>query len=139
MSFRGVSLPNNSYVDIGGFDDIGAGVTQVCDAQALLCHTDKRDCCSPPQTSSRNKLGDWYFPNRTAIVAITETFEKGLHDYFARNRDLGVIRLYVSGVPLERGRFQCEVPNANDVMETLYANICELMAIIYFVEHSKIK
>ena len=128
MSFRGVSIPSDSYVDIGDFDDIRASGTEICDAYALLCHTDKSTCCYVVQTlhgDSHRLLGDWYFPNGTSVDSIIQTLNRGLHDYFARNRGLSVIRLFVSGTPMERGRFRCEIPDANGVTQTLYANICE--------------
>ena len=135
MSFRGVSIPNDSYVDIGGFDDIRANGTKICDAHALLCHTDKSDCCHTVQTLHGDRpLGDWHFPNGTRVDSFTLSLNHG-HDgrYFARNRDLSVIRLYISGTPVERGRFRCEIPDANDVTQTLYANICELVNIKFSI------
>ena len=126
MSFRGVSIPNDSYVDIGGFDDIRANGTEICDAQALLCHTDKSTCCHAVQTLHGDRLlGDWYFPNGTTVDSVIQTLNRGLHDCFAKNRGLSVIRLFVSGTPTERGRFRCKIPDANGVMQTLYANIRE--------------
>ena len=44
-----------------------------------------------------------------------------------------MIRLYISGTPVERGRFRCEIPDANDVTQTLYANICELVNIKFSI------
>ena len=120
LSFRGVAIPNDSYVDIGDFDDISANRTEVCDAHALLCHTDKSNCCNVVQTLHEDMLlGDWYFPNGTIVESFIRTLNSGLCCYFARNRGLSVIRLYVSGVPTERGRFLCEIPNANGVTHNL--------------------
>ena len=126
MSFRGVFIPNDSYVDIGGFDDICANGTEICDAHALLCHTDNSTCCHAVQTLRGDRLlGNWSFPNGTTIDSIKQTLNRGLRGYFARTRGLSVLRLFVSGTPKERGRFHCEIPDANGVTQTLYANIRE--------------
>ena len=116
-----------AYVDINDFDDVSASNTELCSAHALLCHTDKRDCCHTVQTSPGRPLGTWHLPNGTTVMSIAEKLNSELlnHDFFARNRDLSVIRLYVSGAPTERGRFRCEIPDANNVTQTLHANICE--------------
>ena len=117
-------------MDIGDFDDISTNGTEVCDAHALLCHTDKSNCCHAVQTLRGDMLlGDWYFPNDIIVGSFIQTLKSGLRDYFGRNRGLSVIRLYVSGAPTERGRFRCEIPGANGVTRNLYANICELMTI----------
>ena len=40
-------------------DDIGENDT------ALLCHTNKTDCCRGPL--DHNKAGEWYYPNGTEV------------------------------------------------------------------------
>ena len=111
-------------MDIDDLDDISASSTELCNAHALLCKTDKADCCHSLQTGGEYGLGNWYFPNGTSVEYVTQS---GLNsNFFGRNRGLSVIRLYRYGHPLLRGRFRCVVQDAGGVDQTLYANICEL-------------
>ena len=134
MELLGVTLPNNSFVN---FEDIlDTTSTPLPDnglsPLALQCQTDLVDCCNPPHT----RRGNWYYPDGTVIV----------HDAggasFRRNRGpngphgpgrqmvYGVVRLWRRGIPPERGRFRCEIPNAANpnVSQILYMHICELKA-----------
>ena len=107
---NGAVIDNDSYVDV---DDIGQG------DNALFCNTDKNDCCD----RAHGRAGEWYFPNRTQVQ--TEGVARAISSssYFFRNRGQRVIRLNRVNNPLERGRFQCEVPNAEEEMQTLHINI----------------
>ena len=90
-------------------DDIGK------DDDALLCHTDKRDCCG----EYSNRAGEWYFPNgaKVGVEGISE-------DEFYRDRGTQVVRLNLrQGTSTERGLFRCEVPDSINVMQTVYVNI----------------
>ena len=111
LTLNGTSIAANSYVDV---DDIGEG------DDALLCHTDRFNCCTSPNTA-----GQWYFPNRS-IVKI-----EGLsppENVFFRNRGQSVVRLNRRGNPSERGLFRCEVPtNIGDILQNIYVNIGMLM------------
>ena len=92
-------------------DDIGQG------DNALLCNTNKTNCCD----RVHGLAGEWYFPNGARVQ--TEGAAKASHDYFFRNRGQRVIRLNRVNNPLERGQFQCKVPNAEEEMQTLHINI----------------
>ena len=93
-------------------DDIGEGNTA-----ALLCHTNKTNCCTNEMGQTR--AGEWYFPNGTSVGV-----EGASQDEFYRNRGTQVVRLnHRQGTPTERGRFRCEVPDSNNVMQTVYVNI----------------
>ena len=93
--------------------------------EALLCLTDLEDCCNSPHT----KHGHWYYPNGSTV-----SFDDMNSNTFQRNRDAnqiindqrfyGSVRLFRRGVPSERGRFRCELPNAADINRIFYANIC---------------
>ena len=90
-------------------DAIGEG-----DDAALLCHTNKTDCCDKP-----NKAGEWYYPNGT-IVGIKAKSQDG----FYRNRGTQVVRLNRhNGSFTERGLFQCEIPDSNNMNQTVYVHI----------------
>ena len=56
VSLNGAAIANGGYVNI---DDIGEG-----DFSALLCHTNKEDCCKGVMSRAG---AEWYFPNRTKI------------------------------------------------------------------------
>jgi hypothetical protein len=106
LSLKGEIIANNSYV---GIDDIGE------DDDALLCHTNKTDCCH----ESYNRAGEWYFPNGM-IVKI----EGRSADEFYRDRRAQVVRLNRrQGTFTVRGLFRCEVPDANNKWQTIYVNI----------------
>ena len=113
LSLGGTAIANDGYVDV---DDIG-----FYNDHALLCHTDKTDCCR-----GSNTAGDWYFPDRTRVGSNTENINLRHTRYFFRNRDNSVVRLRRREAPTERGRFYCEVPNASDVNQTIYVNIGKL-------------
>ena len=95
MSLKGVSIPNDSYVDI---NDIGEG------DNALLC------CCS------KSRTGEWYFPNGSQVeIQGTRKSHSNLN-YFYRNRldsthmpQSQQVRLNRIKHPPESGRFRCEV------------------------------
>ena len=91
-------------------DDIGV------EEAALLCHTNKTNCCGLP-----NRAGEWYFPNGTRVGI------KGVsQDEFYRNRGPQVVRLNRRQGTLnftDRGLFRCEVPDSRNVNQTVYVNI----------------
>ena len=115
LSLKGVFIANNSYVFVR---DIGEG-----DAAALLCHTNKTDCCGYPY-----RLGEWYYPNGTKVNI--EGFYPP-ESLFYRNRGQSVVRLNHRGSPSPRGRFRCEVPDANNNMQNVFINIGICNAILY--------
>ena len=121
MSLRGVAVPNNSYVDV---NDIGEGGPDgISDAVGLLCHTNKVDCCADDHVSDGGVLGEWFLPNGTIVNNRRNNTDSRSMDFFYRNRFQSVVRLLRVGHPIVRGLFRCEIPNANNVFETLYVNI----------------
>lgn len=107
---RGAYITNGSCVLA---DDIGEN------EDALFCHTDKISCCR----SSRE--GEWYFPNGSQVG-----IEGNAYNFFYRNRDnTGQVRLNHRGNSIERGLFNCQVPNENGVIQTLnvYIYVCKLV------------
>ena len=122
MDLNGLALPNNSLVD---FDDIpnlstGGGVV---DDSVLNCRTDLEACCNAAQPNLPAPVGEWYYPNGTALTLDTSPAGGAT---FRRNRGLMIVRLWRRDTPTERGRFHCELPNAQNVNQTVYVNICEL-------------
>ena len=124
LSHRGVAIANNSYVDI---DSIGSD-----DDGALLCHTDKTDCCNSTiaPNGTTEMSGHWYNPYGVAIESQDDNEEATMGDMsatsFAVSRGQNVIRLsQVNSSSRELGHFYCEVPDANDINQMLYISICE--------------
>lgn len=106
---RGEAIANDGYVDA---DQIGY------DGTALMCHTNKTDCCGHPH----DRAGHWYYPNGTQVDSYTNNILKA-SDFYSRDRRNSVVRLRTVGHPPERGRFYCEVPDANGRNQTVYVNI----------------
>ena len=123
MDLNGVTLPSDSLVD---FDDIPnvAGGGSATGVDVLNCRTDLEACCNAgAQMLPAPGVGEWYYPNGTALPFDTSP-EGGTT--FRRNRGLMNVRLWRRDTPTERGRFRCELPNAQNVNQTVYVNICEL-------------
>ena len=109
LSLNGHFIANNSYVDV---DDIGE------DDDALLCHTDKPDCCNPFLVYGI-RAGEWYYPNGSRVG-----IQGGYQDEFYRNRRAQVVRLNRrQGTFTARGLFRCEVPDASGIIQTVFVNI----------------
>ena len=119
VDLNGVTLLNNSLVD---FEDIPNPLTDggVVDDSVLNCRTDLEECCNDALQNLPAPVGEWYYPNGTAL-----DFDAG-GATFRRNRGLMNVRLWRRNTPPERGRFCCELPNAQNVNQTVYVNICEL-------------
>ena len=104
--------------------------------EALLCVTDLEDCCDSPRTVR----GDWYYPdgrrvelNPTASVTFRANRGPNVEEN-GQTQFYGSVRLFRRyGNPPGRGRFRCELPSrANpNVNQTLYANIGELLELLY--------
>jgi hypothetical protein len=106
LSLKGTTIANHSYVDVG---DIGANET------GLLCHTNKTDCCGVLP----NRAGEWYFSSGTRVenMAVSQV-------EFYRNRGMQVVRLnHRERTSKQRGRYRCEIPDANSNMQSIYAYI----------------
>lgn len=96
----------------------------------LICHTNKIDCCR------NNTLGDWFYPNGTIVESYTDYKSRNISEFFARSRTQSIVRLATGDTPglqvyvgpPERGQFYCKVPDANNVNQTVYVNICKLIA-----------
>ena len=123
ITIRNASVSDNGYIP---FDLIGTGKN----SEAVLCHTDDPSCCD----KDRDNPGNWYYPNGSLVESLTSIEGQGgsLHN-FARNRGTGesVVRLYRTknnnSAP-ERGRFRCDIHDADGSCYQLYVNICKLEA-----------
>ena len=99
---------NNSEVSMF---EIGEG------EQALLCKTDKKDCCG----TVPNRFGEFYYPNGVQVPIA------GFGDSFYRNRGEQLIRLNQrAGVALSEtstGIYRCEIPDASGVVKKVFINL----------------
>ena len=119
LTLNGETIPNDSYVlvtDISVYNS------------SLHCHTDRSGCCRGIDAPDGAAQGHWYRPNGTQVrsFALEEAINfRATRNFFYRNRGVGVVRLNRIGTPPERGRFCCEVPNADGANVTVYVNIGE--------------
>ena len=120
MELMGVTLFNNSYVDIDDIPSLSTYGGAIESDGVLVCRTDLIQCCNQDEQNLEISLGEWYYPNGSFI-----DFNSHGGVTFRRNRHQSVVRLWRKGNPPERGRFHCEVPNAANINQTIYTNICE--------------
>lgn len=105
FELNGKSYANNSAVRLV---DIEEG------ENALFCKTNKEDCCGNPP----NRFGEFYYPNGVQVP-----IKKQLHGLY-RNRDNKFIRLNrKAGVSSPLGRYRCEIPDADSVLQNVYINL----------------
>ena len=103
---HGQTYLNNSNVAI---NDIGEG------DNALLCVTDKPDCCKPPNGSLQ---GDFYYPDNTLVR------NQAKYDSLYRNRGPQVVRLNRrSNTHSPTGIYKCEIPDFTGWNRIIYINI----------------
>lgn len=103
---RGRTYLNNTIVLI---TDIGE------DDNALLCVTDKRDCC---RTEDGQLVGEFYTPDNNQVGV------RSSGNSFYRNRGLQIVRLNRRDDALSpTGRYRCMVPDSSGRSQNLYINI----------------
>ena len=104
LSLRGTTYQNNSLVSLEDIGDSGVN--------GLLCETDLADCCrtsdTPPGYPS---LGDWFFPNGTAVPNTVIDIINGVNIIwkFYRNRDHRMVRMNRRRGGVD-GIYHCEIP-----------------------------
>ena len=98
---------NNSILSL---KEVGEGES------ALYCKTDKVECCA----AQPNRAGEFYYPSGEQVPI------KRLQHGFYRNRGDQLIRLNRrEGITSPTGRYQCEIPNADDKMVKIYITLME--------------
>ena len=102
---RSRAYQNNSLVSL---EDIGQG------RDALYCIANTSACCRPPYTL--RALGNWFFPNGTRV------FSSGLKWDFHRTRGRMVVLLQRRKGG-ENGMYRCDVPDATNVLQTIYIGV----------------
>ena len=111
LSLNGETIPNDGYVLASA---IGTG------SSGLHCNTNRSDCC---RGADGGPHGHWYHPDGREVMSYTA--ENYAVNFFFRDRATGTVRLNRNGNPTDRGRFRCEIPDANGVTMILYVNIGE--------------
>ena len=96
---------NNSLVSL---ENIGEG------RDALFCIANISACCRPPYTP--RALGNWFFPNGTRVPS------SGLKWDFHRTRGQMVVLLQRRRGG-ENGIYHCVVPDATNVIQTIYIGV----------------
>ena len=134
----GATIPNNSIVDIENVlytDCAGEFPRNGWPAQndrAVLCVTDLVNCCD------RQDFGNWYLPNGS-IVPVNTGFgfrsNRGQNEVVDGHHFYGSVRLYRLFSSRLRGRFRCELPDADSVIQTLYANIGKMYQYLYIYSY----
>ena len=123
LSLHGVVIANNSYVisDRIGNNDTGA----------LLCQTDKTDCCNSSLSPNGTELGNWYSPDGSLIEDLNSgsgmPVDSIKPNSFLVNRGGSVVRLLrpQSVSSSELGRFCCELSDAEGAIQRVYVIICK--------------
>ena len=101
-------LRGNTYLDgdIILITDIGQN------DNALLCVTDREDCCAP------QLFGEFYYPDGSQVGV------RASEDSLYRNRGNQLIRLNRRNNALSPlGRYRCEIPDSRGVTRNIYINI----------------
>ena len=93
-------------------EDIGEG------DGALLCITNLTACCRPPYTDGemRSVVGNWFFPNGTKVPS------SGSQSDFHRTRGQMVVQMHHRRGG-EDGIYRCEIPDAENVNQTIYIGV----------------
>ena len=110
---HGQTYLNNSIVAI---NDIGEGDS------ALLCVTDKHDCCKPPNGLLQ---GEFYFPNNSMVR------NEASGDPLYINRGPQVVRFNKrSNAHPPAGIYRCDVPESTGLTISIYINITGIIIIV---------
>ena len=111
VSILGANVTNDGYVALDDLTDEGGD---------LRCNTNKMDCCK------NTSFGDWYFPDNNTVTLTNNTGGSFLGDRGPR-----FVRMYCAQCSMHhsppRGRYRCTAPNATNVNQTFYVNICRLI------------
>ena len=133
LKLHGETIPNNSLVDIEDILYTIPGDPEPTNNnglhdQTLVCVTDLEDCCEAPRT----QRGRWHYPHGNEVIldrhGTTFRRNRGPNEVINGRRFYGSVRLWRKwSYPQGRGRFRCELPSAAtpNIIQTLYANICE--------------
>ena len=110
LQLSGQRYGNHSLVTL---TDIGDG-----DTAALLCLTDRVECCKGSSVGGAADLGEWYFPDG----GIVPDGLGGASIY--RNRRASRVQLNRrNNAQSPTGVYRCEVPDANGTKQNIYVGV----------------
>ena len=104
---NGAVIPNHGFVLL---DNIGES------SNSLRCLTENRNCCARAQVPGNDILGNWFYPNDTAVANSGEMWD------FYRNRGQSVVRLNRRRGG-ENGIYHCVIPDAAGVNQTMFIGL----------------
>ena len=105
FELNGKMFTNNSVISI---DTIGQ------DDEALLCKTDKEECC----IKKSDRVGEFYYPNGVQVP-----INKARQGFY-RNRGSQLIRLNRRpGIMSPTGSYRCEIPDKNGATQNIFVNL----------------
>ena len=81
--------------------------------------TDLVACCES------QGLGNWYFPGGGSGDGGIFQTNRGQNEVRNGQQFYGSVRLWCQYTPQERGLLRCELPDAKNVNQNLYVNICK--------------
>ena len=110
LSLGGLIYPNNSVIDVNYFLET---------REPLRCTTGLRPCCF----TDPYRHGEWLYPNGTAVP----TSPHHNHQFYSSRRDDGTVNLYLREYSYDHHqmKFCCEIPNANESLQRVCANLGE--------------
>ena len=117
ITFKGVTLPNNSYVDIGLVGDLYRSFETDAGVQ---CHTNLITCCSGNQGIHR---GNWYAPESEDRLpfyrggVITPTYE------FRGDQTVTLYRRIQFTDDIQSGMYRCDIAISYTDIGTVYVGI----------------
>ena len=102
---HGEVVLNNSYILV---DEINESLG------ALMCVTDKVDCCRGNGIDASSPQGGWHYPNRTSLSSMGTLYQE---------RSTSVVRLLRSNGLVPFGLYRCTIPDKSNVDHSLYVGI----------------
>ena len=102
---HGEIIPNNSYIL---YDTINESLG------ALLCVTDKVECCRGDGLDSSSPHGAWYYPNGNLLSGMGMVYQQ---------RSTAMVKLLRSDVLIPFGLYHCIIPDKSNVDHNLYVGI----------------
>lgn len=102
---HGEIIPNNSYILVDMINE---------SLGALLCVTDKVDCCRGDGLDSLSPHGAWYYPDRNLLSGMGMIYQE---------RSTAMVRLLRTNGLIPFGLYHCIIPDKRNVEHNLYVGI----------------
>ena len=116
MTFKGQTLPNNSYMDLRLVRDLFSG------GEGVQCHTDLTTCCSRHQGMDR---GDWYAPDSEDRLPLESEEDSANATYECRgNQSVTLFQRYPA-VSQPAGIYRCDIAVSGSGRGTVFIGLYE--------------